>query len=49
MEARHFDKPGVDSEPKPEVANLGWVRPPLVYFDSIELKRIKGARVELNA
>lgn len=35
MESGRFEKPGVDSERQPDVANLGWVRPPLVFFSSI--------------
>lgn len=35
MESRRFEKPGGDLEAQPDVANLGWIRPPLVYFSSI--------------
>ncbi len=35
MESKQFEEPGVESEAKAEGANLGWVRPPLVYFSSI--------------
>lgn len=48
MESRHTDKPGVDSESKPEVANLGWVRPPLVYLCSIVAGAVLNLRWPLS-